>query len=242
MGFFAAPRFRHFVPLVAVLAASTVSATRANAGSVGFGPEIEFLLMGTTEAQWSVHDGREWQTYAKMGQARFGPAPGFTITKIFNNNIVLAGSAFYRHYTGEIATPGIYYEKANIEYDEVGGLLRLGFMDFYDLYWTPSPFVGEAPTHPFGHFRLGVYYSDISGASDFAEYDPGVTIAPGIEFGTFFLPAGNFYVGLSGFVDYVISVDPYEGESPPGVQNKILNNIMFFGFAIHGGVVTEKPR
>jgi hypothetical protein len=193
--------------------------------------------------QWTVDSGNGPQTYALTGQARMGMAPGVGVWHIFDNNLILAGGIFYRAYAGTFQTPSIYGEDSEVSFKELAFIGRIGYSDFYDIpAWTPSPFTGDEPAYGFGHFRYGVIQSNINSSPDFEGFDASTQGMLGIEYGALYLPGDAFYVGLSGFVDYTFSFVPFSGETDAGVENDILLNTLFFGFAIHSGVVTDPPR
>ena len=225
-----------------LLAAAVLIPGIAFGGSFGIGPEADLDFFGNSQLQWSVVKGSSTATYALFGKQSVSLSPGLTFFYIFDKNVILGGTALYRNFPGEFQVPD---NKPNlpVNFEEEALIFRVGYIDFYrDRTWHFSDFDAPVlPAFPFGHFRLGIYRSDISGSKDFKQFQPAYAGSLGIEMGAIFMPAEKFYFTLSGLVDYTFTVVPYKAHIA-GVSHEILNNVLLFGISFQLGFLSDTPE
>jgi hypothetical protein len=215
---------------------------KAFPGAFGIAPEFELHMMGSSQLQWSVIDGTNKQTYALYGKSKYMLSPGLSVFWIHDKNVFFGLSGFYRRAEGEFQTPD-NDAGLSVQFSEQVLLVRFGYIEFYrSRIWNLAPSSDEFwPTFPFGHFRFGVFRSDISRSPDFTDYDPAWAGFLGLEIGALYLASEQLHFTLSGCVDYTFTVTPYTAAAAGG-RNKILNNILIFGLTGQFGWISDNPR
>ncbi|MCZ7585602.1 MAG: hypothetical protein M5R36_20910 [Deltaproteobacteria bacterium] len=224
-----------------VLTLMLLSASSAHAGAFGIGGELEIPLVGNAEMQWIVTTPNDQVNYALFGKSTPGVAPGGTIFYIIDKNLFIGGTLLFRYMQGEFQVPDRGPNKP-IQFIEEVAMFRLGYIDYFgNNQYALAHWNEVIPAYPFGHFRLGLFRSDISSSPDFEDFSPAWSGFAGLEFGALYCAAERFHFVFSGTVDYSFGIVPYESNAA-GRRDEILANFLLVGMALQFGTVTEPPN